>query len=75
MEDNLITVVINSNFEEKEISIPVWEIGVRDGEEMERLILTTETGYNIGQTSYVVDRKMLKVSLPPISAAVYRKKI
>ena len=73
--DNQIAVVINNNYEEMELEIPVWEIGVEDGSIMEQLILTTENGYNIGKVDILIENKALSVTLPPVSAAVYRKKL
>ncbi len=72
--DSQIAVVINNNYEEMELEIPVWEIGVENGSLMEQLILTTEAGYNIGRMVYSIENRVLKVTLPPVSAAVYRKK-
>ncbi len=72
--DSQIAVAINNNYEEMELEIPVWEIGVENGSLMEQLILTTETGYSIGRMVYSIENRVLKVTLPPVSAAVYRKK-
>ncbi len=73
LRENQIVVVINNNYEDMELEIPVWEIGVENGSAMEQLILTTEHGYNIGRNSYMIESKVLKVTLPPVSAAVYRR--
>ncbi|MBP3544079.1 MAG: alpha-glycosidase, partial [Lachnospiraceae bacterium] len=73
--DNQIAVVINNNYEEMELEIPIWEIGVEDGSVMEQLILTTENGYNIGKVDILIENKALSVTLPSVSAAVYRKKL
>ncbi len=75
MGENQIAVVINNNYEEMELEIPVWLIGVENGSYMEQLILTTETGYNIGRAEFMIANKVLKVTLPPVSAAVYRKRM
>ena len=72
--DSQIAVVINNNYEEMELEIPVWEIGVENGSMIEQLILTTESGYNIGRMLYSIDNRVLRVTLPPVSAAVYRRK-
>ena len=75
MGENQIAVVINNNYEEMELEIPVWLIGVENGSYMEQLILTTETGYNIGRAEFMIANKVLRVTLPPVSAAVYRKRM
>ena len=75
LRENQLAVVINNNYEDMELEIPVWEIGVENGMAMEQLILTTESGYNIGRPVFLVDNKVLKVTLPPVSAAVYCRKL
>lgn len=74
MEDNKLVVAVNSNYEEAWLDIPVWEIGIYNGSDMEQLILTFDNGYNIGRVNYRVENRSLRILLPPVSAAVYRMK-
>lgn len=73
--DNIVAVVINNSDEEKEIEIPVWQLGVGDGEVMERIMLTNEELYNAGAVGYSVEDGNVSAKLPPESAAVFRRKI
>lgn len=75
LQENQLVVVINNNYEEIELEVPVWQIGVENGSLMEQLMLSTENGYNIGRSSYMIGNRVLKVTLPPVSAAIYRKKV
>ncbi|MBO5279359.1 MAG: glycoside hydrolase family 13 protein [Lachnospiraceae bacterium] len=73
--DNQVVIAVNNNYDETELEIPVWEIGVENGSLMEQLMLTTEGGYNIGRADYMIGNRVLHVTLPPVSAAVYRRKM
>lgn len=73
-ENNKLVVVVNNSSVNKEVEIPVWEIGVEDGDIMERLIMTNENGYNVGRLDYLVENHYLKINIPAISSIVFRKK-
>ncbi|MCI8513729.1 MAG: glycoside hydrolase family 13 protein [Lachnospiraceae bacterium] len=70
---NQLAVVVN-NGEEREVRIPVWEIGVQEGDLMERLIETGPYGYNVGRMGVKVEDGCLKLKLPARTAAIYRRK-
>lgn len=74
-EDNKLVVVVNNSNESKKIDIPVWEIGIDDGDVMQRLIMTNKVGYNVGKMDFIVTSYHLKVEIPPISSMVFCKKI
>ncbi|MBR6222619.1 MAG: glycoside hydrolase family 13 protein [Lachnospiraceae bacterium] len=65
-----VVVIINSNYEEKGIAIPVAIIGVPNGGFMRQIMLTTEDGYFMEQRNHLVKDDMLKIQVPKISAMV-----
>lgn len=71
---NKIVVVINNSKESKEVMIPVWEIGIEEGDIMERILMTHENGYNIGKLDFEVEDYFLKIIIPPISSLIFRQK-
>lgn len=73
--DNIIAVVINNNDIEKEIKIPVWQIGAADGDVMESLMISNRDSYNVGRMDYPVSNGKLAVRLSAFSAGIFRKKI
>jgi len=72
-EDNKAVVIINNNESPVELEIGVWEIGILNDCEMERILLTNEECYNVGKLPVKVEKGMLRVHVPPTSAAIYRK--
>lgn len=47
-------VVVNNRSGQRIVRVPVWELGVFDGNNMTRVMLTTSTGYNVGNLDYPV---------------------
>lgn len=74
LEENVIAVVVNNNGEDRELKIPVWQLGVEDGAVMESLMVSSRDAYNVGCTDYVVSNGEITVKLCGFSAAIYRKK-
>ena len=69
-KDSICAVAVNSSYEKKRVSLPVWQLGVEDGEEMVRLMLVYEEGYNVGQVVYRVEDGCVEVGVPAMGAVV-----
>ena len=69
-----VVVIMNNDYEEHELNIHVRRLGVRDGAVMRTCIQTTENGYSMEETEYVVENNKLKIKVAPISAVVVRYK-
>lgn len=67
--DKLVAAVNNNNGEVT-FKIPVWEIGVFDGSQMIRLILTNQEGYTQETEAYRIEDGNLILTLPPFSGAI-----
>ncbi len=65
-----VVVILNNNFEDKEVSIPVTRLGVPNGSTMKQLILTTEQGYFLEYIAHPVVNDFMTVQMPKISAMV-----
>lgn len=74
LENNILAVAANNNDVEKEIRIPVWQLGVSDDSVMESLIVSSRDSYNVGKVDYPVVNGELVVRLQGFSAAIYRRK-
>lgn len=61
--ENRCVVALNNSDLFRELLIPVWEIGVGDGEAMVRAILTTHKGYTVEPESFIVENGMVKIGL------------
>ncbi|CDE42137.1 putative neopullulanase 1 [Clostridium sp. CAG:411] len=70
-QDKLVAAV-NNNDGEVTFKIPVWEIGILDGTEMVRLILTTQDGYTQEATTHKIEAGYLILTLPPFSGAILK---
>ena len=71
--ENILVVALNNNDSEKTIKIPVWEVGVEDGDEMERLMLTDENGYNVGRLCFEAQDGMIQLQLGAYSSILLRR--
>ena len=70
IEEEKYIIMINNLFEEKEVKIPVWQIGVMEEYKLERRILTTEEGYFMEPMTYEVCSGQIAITMPAISAMV-----
>ena len=69
-EESRAVVLVNNLDQPRHIAIPVWEIGVMEGD-MLRVISTSESGYNVGSLRYAVRAGILEVDIGPVSAEVF----
>ncbi|MDE7319222.1 MAG: glycoside hydrolase family 13 protein [Lachnospiraceae bacterium] len=72
-DENQIVVVVNNGREEKEINIPVWKAEVPREASMERLMLTLENGFSLGDAAYEVKKGILYLKVPPICSMILRR--
>lgn len=68
--ESICAVVVNQQKEEREIKLPVWQLGICDGEVMIRRMLTLETGYNVGRVPIPVKEGMVVFSMPGTSSVL-----
>ena len=68
-----IIVVINNGKEEKEVNIPVWKTGVPQEAVMERMMMTLETGFHLGEKLYEVKKGILYLKAPAVCSMILRK--
>lgn len=67
-------VVINNSLEEKELKLPVWEIGLESSETMVRLMISNGSGYNVGRLEDRSEKGIFTLRIPPKTSAVYVSK-
>lgn len=72
-DENQMVVVVNNGREEKEINIPVWKAEVPREASMERLMLTLENGFSLGDAAYEVKKGILYLKVPPVCSMILRK--
>lgn len=70
-ESQIAVAVNNHPTDNKIIDIPVWQIGVFDGDIMECLLETTPHGYSCNKGVLTVEGGMLHLELPAESAVVF----
>lgn len=67
-----VVVILNNDYEPHELNLHVRRLGVQDGAVMKSCITTTESGYQMDETEYVVANNKLKITVGPISAVVLK---
>lgn len=69
------TVILNNQYKAKDISVPVWRLGAKNGDTMISLVISNMTNFIQNNTVYIVKNGCIKVSLPHFSSCVIAKKI
>ena len=67
-----VVVILNNDYEPHELNLHGRRLGVQDGAVMKACITTTESGYQMDETEYVVANNKLKITVGPISAVVLK---
>jgi len=73
-DNKLVTIVNNSN-QEKELKVPVWQIGGLDNEILERLLLSGKDSYNVGKVPYIIADGNAIIRMPSKAAGIFRVKL
>ena len=68
---NQCVVVVNNAEEGRRVEVPVWELGIADGQELRRVMLTHSEGYNAGIEKYKVEEGKLVLDMPGCSGALF----
>lgn len=63
-------VIINSNYEDKKVEIPVWRVGITSENVLEQVMLSQENGFSTKIVEYHVNDNKLIITMPKISAVV-----
>ena len=71
--DNILFTIVNNNDYEKEVRFSVRPLGMGYEDDIERLMLTSETNYNAGILKSHISNGEFVAVMPPRSAAIYRK--
>lgn len=61
-------VIVNMLEQEREVSVPVWLLGLDDDEVLTRIMLTTEDGYNVGAACVEAEKGILSLTMPAVSS-------
>ena len=69
--DTKAVIIVNNMVEYRNVSIPVWEAEIPLNAQVERVMKTTQGGYNVGRVMCQVRDGMLNVTMDPVSAVVY----
>jgi len=73
-ESSQMLTIINNLPEGRKLEVPVWMAEVEDGKFLDRLIMSTQTGYTTEPAHYLVWNGNIEIFLPPFSAAVLHRK-
>ncbi|MCI8888380.1 MAG: glycoside hydrolase family 13 protein [Hungatella sp.] len=67
LRDNKCVVVINNSDTQRDVEIPVWEIGIEDEDRIVRVMKTTTEGYNVGPVVYKAEDGMVAMTMEAYS--------
>lgn len=65
-----VVVIMNNDYEPREVNVHVRRLGVPDGAVMRTEILTCEEGYNLAPKEYTIKNNVLSLTAPKLSAIV-----
>lgn len=72
-ENQCIVTVVNTGSEDREIHIPTWKLGSKDGAIFERLIESYREFYNCSRIKMIQEEKMLTLTIKAETAVILRK--
>ena len=61
--DSRCVVVVNNSGKERQVDIPVWEIGIEDDDKIHRVMETSEEGYNVGPVALKSEGGLVSVTV------------
>lgn len=63
-------VVVNDRNSERDIELPVWQLGIDDKDLLARVMVTTEDGYNVGKVDVDHVEGYVRMRLAPVSSVL-----
>ncbi|MDD3254163.1 MAG: glycoside hydrolase family 13 protein [Lachnospiraceae bacterium] len=66
--ENKCVVIVNNRGDAREVTIPVWEMGICDADPLTRVMLTDGGGYNAGRIDYHAQQGVLTLTMPANSS-------
>jgi len=70
-EDKFV-ISINNSTETKTIEVPVWKVGIHDGESVASLLTTNADGFTLSASMYHSKNGVLSLTLQPYSATILK---
>lgn len=61
-------IAVNNRDREREVELPVWQLGIEEGERLWRIMATTEDGYNVGGAKAEHSKGYLRLTMKPVSS-------
>ena len=71
-EKEKMVILVNGSFEDEEIKVPVWEVGVTDEEIMRRIVISDAEGYSMHNIEYRVEHGSVNLTVPATGAIVLK---
>lgn len=71
-EQEKMIVLINGGFDQAKVRVAAWEIGITEEEEMQQVIISREEDFSLESKRYPVQRGVLEMTLPKISAILLK---
>lgn len=72
-EDEAYAVIINNQNFQQIVQIPVWQIGVFNGERMMELLMSRQDAYRMDPMIHTIKDGLLTIQMPKVSAVILRK--
>ena len=72
-EKERFVIAVNNNAVRQDIRIPVWQIGCGDGDCLQRLLFSAETGVSAEQMTYQVKAGCLSLAMPKKSGVILKE--
>ena len=63
-------VAVNNRDSERDVELPVWQLGIQDDELLFRVMVTTEEGYNVGKVLVDHSQGFVRLKLAPVSSVL-----
>lgn len=74
-EENIMIVIVNNNEADREVKVPVWQLGLVDGDIVECLIESRKDDFVIDTGEIKIKDGRINMVVKGFSASIYRRKI
>ena len=71
LEEDIVIVVINNNESEKNVKVPVWQLGLKSDDSLTQVFVTTEREHSTSVLGYSLARAQLNIMVRPYSAVIF----
>ncbi len=72
--NNKLVIILNNDKVQRTVKLPVWRIGIRREAILNKILMSTQYGFDTSEALYYVKQSMLEITLPQYSSMILVEK-